>query len=77
MLNELKAIGEDGPFVAECLLPDGTGGHVIEAPGAAGVVDEGLAGLIGGLDDGVADAAGALLRKWEKINGQWTMDSGQ
>ena len=77
MLNELEAIGEDGPFVAERLLPDGTGGHVIEAPGAADVIDEGLVGLIGGSDDGVADAACTLLRKWEKINGQWTVDGGQ
>ena len=61
VVYELETLLEDGLFVAERLLPDGTGGHVIEAPCAAGVVDEGLAGLIGGLDDGVADAAGALL----------------
>ena len=65
VLNELKAIGEDGFLVAECLLPDGTGGHVIEAPGAAGVVDEGLAGGVGSLDDGVAYAAGTLLGEGE------------
>lgn len=47
VLNELKAIAEDGFLVAECLLPDGTGGHVIEAPGGTSVVNEGLAGGVG------------------------------
>ena len=68
MLDELEAVVEDGFLVAECLLPDGTGGHVIEAPGAAGVVDEGLAGCVGGLDDSVAYAAGTLLGEGEEFS---------
>ena len=47
MLDELEAVGEDGGFVAECLLPDGVGGDVIEAPGGTSVVNEGLAGGVG------------------------------
>ena len=61
MLDELETVGEDGGLVTEGLLPDGVGGDVIETPGGTGVIDEGLARGVGGLDDGVADAAGALL----------------
>ncbi len=46
-------------------MPDGAGGDVVEAPGGTGVVDEGLTGLVGGLDEGVADAAGTLLGEGE------------
>lgn len=68
VLNELETIGEDGFLVAEGLLPDGVGGHVIVAPGAAGVVDKGLAWGVGGLDDGVTYAAGTLLGEGEEFS---------
>ena len=68
MLDELEAVGEDGGFVAEGLLPDGVGRDVIEAPGGTSVVNEGLAGGVGGLDDGVAYAAGTLLGEGEEFS---------
>ena len=68
MLNEFETIGENGFLVAEGLLPDGVGGHVIEAPCAAGVVNEGLARGVGGLDDGVTYAAGTLLGEGEEFS---------
>lgn len=69
MLDELEAVVEDGCFVAEGLLPDCMGGDIIEAPGGSRVVNEGLAGVVGGLDDGVAYASGALLGKGKIFNG--------
>ena len=67
-MDELEAVGEDGGFVAEGLLPDGVGRDVIEAPGGTSVVNEGLAGGVGGLNDGVPDSAGAFLRKGKVMN---------
>ena len=68
MLDELEAVGEGAGFVAEGFLPDGVGGYVIEAPGGTCVVNEGLAGCVGGLDDGVAYASGTLLGEGEELN---------
>ena len=68
MLDELETVGEDGGFVAECLLPDGVCGDIIETPGGTSVVNEGLAGCVGGLNDSVAYAAGALLRQGEEFS---------
>ena len=64
MRGNLEAVGEDGGFVTEGFLPDGVGGDVIEAPGGTGVIDEGLAGDVGGLDDSVTYAACALFVQW-------------
>lgn len=68
MLDELETVGEDRGFVAECLLPDGVCGDIIETPGGTSVVNEGLAGCVGGLNDSVAYAAGALLGDGEVMN---------
>ena len=68
MLDELEAVGEGAGFVAEGFLPDGVGGDVIETPGGTSVIDEGLAGGVGGLDDSVAYASGTLLGEGEELN---------
>ena len=68
MLDELETIGEDRGFVAERFLPDGVCGDIIETPGGTSVVNEGLAGCVGGLNDSVAYAAGALLWQGEVMN---------
>ena len=68
VLNEAETVGKDAGLVAEGLLPDGVSGHVIEAPGGTGVIDKGLAGGVGGLQDDVADAAGALLWKRQVLH---------
>lgn len=57
VLYELETVLKDTLFMTQGLLPDGMGRHVIEAPGGSRVIDEGLAGDVGRLDESVTDAA--------------------
>ena len=68
MFYELEPLLEDAGFVAERFLPDGVRGYIIETPGGTSVVDERLARGVGGMDDGVAYAAGTLLGEGEILS---------